>query len=260
MEPRLELNDVSFSYAGRPPVFEHLGLRVYPGQVVGLIGPNGAGKTTILDLAFGRLRPRSGRVRILSCDPYEMSPIERARQIAYLIQRQNTPKAATVFDIVLSGRRPYRSLGGFMKEDEDIARWAALRLGIDDWLGRKASCLSGGEYQRVLMARIVAQSTPLLLCDEPSSSLDPKYLLSTFSLLKSLAREDSVAILVSVHDLMMASAFCDRIVLLAKGSVLFDGIPGELSDELLSDAYEMKIHRILTARGSFFAYGDGMGM
>ena len=254
MEPLLAIEGLGFGYRGRPRLFSGLDLRVCPGELVGLIGPNGAGKTTLLELARGGLKPASGSVRLLGDDPRGLSPAERARRVACLLQRPQAPGASTVFDIVLGGRRPYRDLGGFSAEDEELALEAARRLGVEPWLERRGSELSGGEYQRVLLARVVAQGTPLLLCDEPASSLDPKHLWATFRLLKSLAREDGAAVLASVHDLPLAAAFCDRVVLLAEGRLCYDGGPEGLTDGLLSEAYGLGVRTVKTEAGIFFAY------
>lgn len=254
MDARLEIENIDFSYRKRPRLFSGLSLRIGPGELVGLIGPNGAGKTTLLELARGGLVPAAGRVRLLGASPSRLSSVERAKRVACLLQRPQAPGSSTVFDIILAGRRPYRSPSGFSAEDEDVALEAARRLGVESWLERRGAELSGGEYQRVLTARVVAQRTPLLLCDEPASSLDPKHLWSTFRLLRRLAHEDGTGILVSVHDLALACAICDRVVLLAHGEIRYDGKPGNLDDTILSAAYDTRVTTVKTDAGVFFAY------
>ncbi len=257
MEPKIEVENLSFHYSGRPSLFDGIELSIGAGEFVGLIGPNGAGKTTLLELVYGNLKPHSGHVRLYSVEAASRNPVERARAAACLPQRLYTSGSSTVFDIVMSGRRPYRGLGGFSSEDEELALDAAKRLGVDAWLDRRSSELSGGEFQRVLVARAIAQAAPVLLCDEPASSLDPKHLWATFRLLRDLAHDDGVAVLASVHDLSLAATLCDRIVLLADGKILHDGTALSLDDTMLSRAYDVEVQTIRTKTGVFFTYGQG---
>ena len=224
MDQRLDITSVDYSYRGDPELFKCVSLTVSAGEMVGVIGPNGAGKTTLLELAHGGLKPNAGTVQVLGEDPFTMTPVDRARKVAYLWQRQAHPSISTVFDIILSGRRPFRRLSGFTEVDEDIAVNAARRLGVDKWLEKPGAHLSGGEYQRVLLARIVAQAAPVLLCDEPGASLDPKHLWETFHTIRNLSSVEGTAVLVSIHDLSLATAMCDRIVLLVRGKILFNEI------------------------------------
>lgn len=254
MEPRLEITSLNFSYHGRPLLLDGIDLKLYKGEFVGLIGPNGAGKTTLLRLALGTLRPGKGSITLIGKDPAALNPIERARLVACLPQRQQAPDVSTVYDIVMGGRRPYRGISGYSAEDEHIAISSASRFGVEKWLHRKGSELSGGELQRVLLARAVAQKTSVLLCDEPASSLDPKHLWATFRHLRELAHTDGVATLVSVHDLSLAASLCDRIVVLSDGHVHYDGLAGQLDEDLLSHAFGTTVHKIQTHDGSFFTY------
>jgi iron complex transport system ATP-binding protein len=155
----------------------------------------------------------------------------------------------------MSGRRPYRSFQGYDASDERIALDAAKRLNVTEWLDRRGSDLSGGEYQRVLLARVLAQDTPLLLCDEPASSLDPKFVWSTFRLLKDLAHNEGVTVIVSIHDLALAATICDRLVLIKQGAICFDGLASSIDDNSLSLAYETSVSSIRTVSGTFFTYG-----
>ncbi len=255
MDACIEIEALQFGYRGRPTLFKNFELCMHRGEMVGLIGPNGAGKTTLLELVQGKLKPSAGSIRVLGVDASARSVVERAQIAACLPQKHQSPGAATVYDIIMSGRRPYRSFQGYDASDERVALDAAERLNVSDWLDRKGSDLSGGEYQRVLLARVLAQDTPILLCDEPASSLDPKYVWSTFKLLKDLAHNDGVAVLVSIHDLALAATMCDRLVLIKNGEICFDGLASNLDDKTLSFAYETSVCSVRTISGTFFSYG-----
>jgi len=254
METLIECTQLDFSYDRRKPVLSSIDLQVRRGEFIGIIGPNGAGKTTLLELIQGNLKPGNGTVQVQANDPHALKPIERARSISYLLQKQELPGSATVFDLVLSGRRPYRTISGFEQVDYEIVSAAMKTLGVEVWMEREARTLSGGELQRVMLARIVAQDSPIILCDEPAAGLDPKYRISTFETLKALSARERKAIIVTVHDLSLAVTYCDRIILISGGSKRYDGKPAELQEEVLSEAYQSKVTIIRTNAGVFFLF------
>lgn len=256
MDTRLVIKNLHFGYKGCPKLFKGIELNIQAGELVCLIGPNGAGKTTLIDLSLGNYKPHSGSIKIQGAEISSLKYVERAQKVACLPQRYQVAGSSTVFDVIMSGRRPYRTFSGFTAQDEAIALSAAKRLAVDSWLDRKCSELSGGEYQRVFLARVIAQETPLVLCDEPASSLDPKYLWGTFRLLRNLAHDEDIAILVSVHDLSIAATICDRIVLVADGQILYNGPPSDLKDSILSLAYGTEVRSVKTDDGCFFSYPE----
>jgi iron complex transport system ATP-binding protein len=202
-------------------------LAVAPGEIVAIIGPNGAGKTTLLKLAAGLLSPSSGRV--VTRVP--------AGGVAYLAQADPLPGEFTVREIVELGRLPHVGLLGRLGARDHAAVEAALaRTGTAALASRLVETLSGGEQQRVALARALAQSPIVLLLDEPTSHLDPRYQVELFGALRAAAAE-GVGVVVVVHDLALAGA-ADRCVLLVRGELCAEGPPAEvLAPHTLSAAY-----------------------
>jgi iron complex transport system ATP-binding protein len=199
-------------------------LNVERGELVGILGPNGSGKTTLLKLLGGIYRPTTGAVTLDNRPVAEWSHREIARRIAFVPQETHAPFDFTVLDIVLMGRFPH--LGAFAlegPEDLAIARRALTATGTAPFEGRAFTTLSGGEKQRVVIASALAQSTQLLLLDEPTASLDIGHQIEVQMLLQHLNGGQGVTMLLSTHDLNLAAALCRRLVLLKEGQVLAAG-------------------------------------
>jgi iron complex transport system ATP-binding protein len=226
MEPPLiEARDVSFSYDRRSrQVLDAVSVDVPRGSVVGLLGPNGSGKTTLLKIMAGVLEPRSGRV-LLGGEPLgDISRLERARRVAMVAQENRSTFDFTVLDIVLMGRYPH--LGAFELEGADdlhVARSALESTGTAEFESRRFATLSGGEKQRVIIASALAQASDVLLLDEPTTALDLRYQFEIVDVLRRLNAARGTTIVVSTHDLTLASALCARMILLKDGRVLAEG-------------------------------------
>ena len=210
-------------------VLNDIFLNVERGELVGILGPNGSGKTTLLKLLGGLYRPTAGSVTLDGRPVIEWSQREIARRIAFVPQETHAPFDFTVLDIVLMGRFPH--LGAFAlegPEDLAIARRALTATGTAPFEGRAFSTLSGGEKQRVVIASALAQSTQLLLLDEPTASLDIGHQIEVQMLLQRLNADQGVTMVLSTHDLNLAAALCRRLVLLKEGQVLASGPPEEV--------------------------------
>lgn len=216
-------------------VLQPLNFKLQAGEFVGLLGPNGAGKTTLLRALQGLL-PHQGRSSLT-----ELPPQERARQAAFLPQSRDVAWPMAVRDLVGLGRIPW---GGRDPLQDARAVQAALeRLGLQDLALRRADALSGGELARVLIARLVAQGTPLLLADEPGASLDPARQIETMALFADLAREGQ-GVLASLHDLSLAARYCSRVIVLDQGRLVADGPPDVvLRDDLLAEVFGLQVWR-----------------
>ena len=221
----IQTDSVSFAYPQSVrPVLRAVTLSVRKGAIVGLLGPNGCGKTTLLKLLSGMLTPQSGRVRLDGKPLAALSRREIARRIAVVPQETHTTFDFTVLDIVLMGRYPH--LGPFELEgvaDLEIARAALAATGTTELEGRLFGSLSGGEKQRVVIAAAVAQEAALMLLDEPTASLDLAYQIEVAALLRRLNASHAVTMVVCTHDLNLAAALCDEVVLLRDGAVLAHG-------------------------------------
>lgn len=203
----IEIQDLSFSYGGTP-ILEDVSLRVEPGQCVGILGNNGAGKSTLIT-CIDRIRtPRSGRVLIGGQDTRRLSRNALARKVAYVAQK-NELTDATVFDCVLLGRTPYIKWS-VSREDLQLCEETIELLGLSHLKLRSVDRLSGGELQKVMLARALVQQPELLLLDEPTSNLDPRNQYEMMSLVRRIAREQRIAVLIVIHDLNLALRCCDR--------------------------------------------------
>jgi iron complex transport system ATP-binding protein len=234
----LRFDDVWAGYGG-DPVVRGVSLRVPAGEVVGLVGPNGSGKTTLVRAASRALRPTSGRVLVDGVDPYSISARRAARMVAVVPQDVVPAFSFTALEVAMMGRSPHRSAwhpGG--PEDWAQVRDAMEATGVSELADRPIEELSGGERRRVVLAQSLAQDTPVLLLDEPTTHLDLLHVVELVTVVRSLADDGGRAILAVFHDLNIAAATCDRLYVLSQGRVVTTGPPHEvLTRELLADVY-----------------------
>ena len=248
----LEVKSLSVSY-GLRRVLHELSLELPGGGVLALIGPNGAGKTTLVRALSGLLKPDSGQILVQGQDLARLGAPERARLMAVVPQARQLPPAFTAWETVLLGRTPYLNwLGQVSAQDEAIARQAMERTKTTDLADRPVGELSGGEQQRLLLARALAQASPILLMDEPTTHLDLQYQLSLLEMVRSLARQDGLAVLAALHDLNLVARYADRVALLVEGRLVALGTPAEvLTGEILSRAYNVPLEVLHAGTGGW---------
>jgi iron complex transport system ATP-binding protein len=241
----LKIEDLSVSYGARN-VLHHVALDVTPGEVVAMIGPNGAGKSTLVRAVSGVIPAQAGKVDVDGVDLLSMSSMQRARCLAVVPQGVSLPPAFTAWETVLLGRTPYLNfLGQISRKDEETAHLALQKVNALDLSERRVGELSGGEQQRVLLARALAQSTPILLLDEPTVHLDLQYQINIMEIVRNLAHQDHLAVLIALHDLNLAARYADQVVLLDAGEVKAIGTPHQvLTSEIISKAYHIRVQVI----------------
>jgi iron complex transport system ATP-binding protein len=224
--------------AGGRPIVDGVSFTVEPAAWVSLLGPNGAGKTTLLRVLAG-LRRFRGSVRLAGRELAELGRREAARQVALVPQTPVVPPAMSVGDYVLLGRTPH--MGVLAREgarDRAAAREALVRLELDSLAERPLSSLSGGELQRAVIARALAQSAPVLLLDEPTTALDVGHQQQVLELVDELRRADGLTVVAAMHDLTLAAQYGDRLVLIDRGRVLAEGDAREvLTEERIASLY-----------------------
>jgi iron complex transport system ATP-binding protein len=233
--PRLEAQSLSCAYAvnGRKAVLHNVDLALHSGELVGLIGPNGAGKTTLLRALARLLRPQSGRVLLDGRDIWYLSPRQVAQHIGRVPQSANAAWPYSVEHVVRMGRYPHRGwLSPFNGRDASAMDKALTLLDLQSMRHRLLNTLSGGEQQRVLIARALVQEPTTLLLDEPIANLDINHQHQVLALTQSLVKEYHLAALLAIHDLGLAARYCDRLVLLNQGRVW---ATGSAADVLQSD-------------------------
>ncbi len=243
VNPTLSLERVEMGYP-RLTVLRDVNLEVRPGEVVAIIGPNGVGKSTLVRVASGLLPPLAGRVGINGSRLEQLAPAERARMVSVVPQATNLPPNFLSQEVVLMGRTPY--LGWFETEndaDHGATREAMQRTDTLELEDRPIGELSGGEQQRLLIARALAQAAPIMLLDEPTAHLDLRHQDRVLGLVRGLAKDEGLAVLLALHDLNLVSKFADRVALLSESSVRKLGSPEEvLEPDLLETVYGIRIH------------------
>lgn len=223
MTPVLAAEGVAYAY-GERTVLQGFDLAAEPGTVTAVLGPNGAGKSTALRLLSRLLRPGAGRVTLAGRDVWELPQRSFAREVAFLPQSEAAAWPMTVEQVVLLGRAPHRGwLRPYTREDREALGDALRQVDLEDMRARDLDSLSGGERRRALLARALAQNARVLLLDEPGAHLDLRHQMELFQLLGRLAHGCGAAIVLSLHDLNLASLFADVAVLLSEGRILAQG-------------------------------------
>ena len=243
MDAMIQFSDVGFQYDEGLWALKNISFQAGKSELVGVLGPNGSGKTTLLKLGNGLLRPRQGEVLLegKSIDSY--TRIQIARKVAMVSQQTHFYFTFSVLEVVLMGRFPYLKRFEFEGErDVEIARRALETTHSIEFASRPIDELSGGERQRVLIARALAQEPSVMLLDEPTAFLDLKFKKEIFELISSLVRANAIAAVVVSHDIELAAKYCDRIIMLKEGEIVFVGKPHEvLTCESVEYVYECSV-------------------
>ena len=235
----IEVKNISFSY-GRKPILTDVGFTAQAGECVGILGNNGVGKSTLIT-CINRIRiPTAGEVFIDGKSVKDMTRNELARSIAYVAQK-NEMTQTTVFDCVLLGRKPYIKWG-VSQEDLDLCTAMIQRVGLEKLQLRSLDELSGGELQKVMLARALVQQPKVLLLDEPTSNLDPRNQYEMMALVQEIAREQGITVLIVIHDLNLALRYCDRFYFLKDGKGYRYGGLEIVSDTVIETVYGIRAH------------------
>ncbi|GAA3164191.1 ABC transporter ATP-binding protein [Streptomyces ramulosus] len=238
---RVDIEGLAVEIAGRR-LLDDVTLRAAQGQLIGVIGPNGSGKSTLLRCVYRALRPAAGTVRLDGADLHAMDAREGARLLAALPQEGQATFDFTVAEIVAMGRLPHqRGSGRASAADEEICARALSRVGAGHLAHRGFPGLSGGEKQRVLIARALAQQPRVLVLDEPTNHLDIAQQLEVLA----LVRDSRLTVLAALHDLNLAAQHCDALYVLDGGRIVASGAPHEvLTAELLAEVFGVRAHRV----------------
>jgi len=241
----LILSSVTVAYGNKIAVRD-LSLSVSRGEILALIGPNGAGKTSLIRAVSGVLPARSGEITCQGRDLLRLSVKDRARLLAVVPQARQFGGAYTVQQVVMMGRTPHMSwMGHPGARDHAVVSQVLEQTSLEGFCDRPIASLSGGEQQRVLLARALAQSTPLLLLDEPTNHLDLQHQIELLGLIRRLTREEDLTVLMAIHDLNLVSSFADRVALMVDGKLVRVGLPAEvIQQETIRAAYQTPVEVI----------------
>ena len=231
----MQVKNLNFHYKGCPEVIKDVSFNIAPGNFLAILGNNGVGKSTLLKCFNHILKPDSGEVWLNGEDLLTQSPRQVAKQVAFVSQSVSDTQM-TVHDVVMLGRRPYMKWG-FTEQDHNIVHDAMHRLDVEDMRGRFLNQLSGGEKQKVMLARALAQEPKVLLLDEPTSALDIQNQYGVLKMVQQICRNDNMIAMVVIHDLNLALRFCDRFLLLKDGQVYRHGDRSVLDSVALKEVY-----------------------
>ncbi|MDD3535401.1 MAG: ABC transporter ATP-binding protein [Candidatus Cloacimonetes bacterium] len=227
------VKNLSYSYS-ESPVLQEISLELPASGFSVLVGPNGAGKSTLLYLLMAYLQPKTGKISLYNKDIKQYRPQELAAEIAFIPQESHSEFDYLVKDTVLMGRYPYLGLWQrYGKEDEESVAKALEMMQLNDLKERYLSELSGGEKQRVYLARALAQNTKYILLDESLSQLDINFQVEIIRLLKELSTAQGKAIVLVSHNLNLAANYADKMILLKQGRLIASGTPNEVMQEAL---------------------------
>ncbi|QDU81463.1 putative siderophore transport system ATP-binding protein YusV [Polystyrenella longa] len=228
---------------GNNPILDQISVELIPGEVLVLIGPNGAGKTTLMRALSRLLKPTAGQVLLADEDIWKQKPRDVAQRLALAVQQEQRDWALTLEEAVSLGRSPYKGWTGRMDAtDQNIVEEAMAQMGVQELRDREITSLSGGEWRRMILARVLTQQPEILLLDEPTSGLDLKYQYEILTLVRQLAHEKQLTIALTLHDLNQAALYADRIALISKRNIVAIGKPDEvLTPAIIEQAYEVEV-------------------
>lgn len=231
---KLQVKNLEFSI-DKKEILKDISFEIPKGAFVGIIGPNGSGKSTILKNIYRLYKPDSGQILLDNKNLLNMKDKDCAKEIAVLAQESSSQFDFTVEQIVKMGRYPYKSVfEDYSKKDLDMVTDMLKRVGLEDYVGRSFSKLSGGEKQRTLIARALVQDTEFLILDEPTNHLDIGYQIQLMDLVKSL----NITTLSAIHDMNMASMYCDYLIVMKDGKIKNCGSVKEvITEEMLKEIF-----------------------
>jgi iron complex transport system ATP-binding protein len=236
----INVENLCFSY-GEVQILRNISFSVNEPGIVGIIGPNGSGKTTLVKNISGLLKSDSGQVLITGKNVSKLALSEKARILSYVPQSQTPNFSHSVFYTVLMGRKPYIGWS-YSDNDKGITENILNELDLDSLRNRMFSTLSGGEKQKVILGRAIAQNCKLMILDEPTSNLDLHHQQEVLRHLRNLSDKNRVTVLMVIHDLNLASMYCDRLILLDKGKKVIEGVPSQvITKELIKSVYSVDV-------------------
>ncbi|MDC7218670.1 MAG: ABC transporter ATP-binding protein [Spirochaetales bacterium] len=229
------VEDLCFSYGPRP-ILSHINHHFPQGKITALVGHNGCGKSTLVKNILGYLKPSQGRVHFPSHEKIK----DISKIVSFVPQNAPLDRSASVYDSVLMGRLPHLESrwSGFSRKDHDKVENVLNRLGLEELAERSGSNLSGGERQKILLARCLVQETPIILLDEATANMDIHHTVEMMELIGHLSREQGVTVITVLHDLNLAVSYCDELLLMSRGKICCAGTAEEvITTENISLAY-----------------------
>lgn len=251
---KISIDNIAFAYNGTP-VLNDLSVNIVKGDFLALVGPNGSGKSTFIKCINRILKPQKGNVLVNDENIAHLSTLELARQIAYVPQSIHKKPGMTVFDMALTGRKPYINWKP-ARRDLEITAEVLETLHIDNIAMKDVDKLSGGQQQTVYIARALVQEPDILLLDEPTANLDIRHQIEVLDLLHNLAHQ-GLTVILAIHDINMALRYSSKMIMLKKGEIFAYGGHEIITAENLEKLYDIKV-QIIRDKGNTFIVPDGL--
>jgi len=245
----ITIENLTFSY-NKTPVLNNINKEIHEGEFVGLVGPNGSGKSTLIKCLLGILSPEKGKIKFDREDMSHFDRISMARKVGYVPQERSTLPNTNVYDTILLGRKPYIKWK-VTQHDKNIVTNIISQLNLQSLAMKSINSLSGGERQKVFIARALAQEPDILLLDEPTANLDINHQLEVMQLLTRLANKQ-YTIIAALHDLNLAAQFCTHFIMLKAGNLFAFGGNEVLEKTTIEKLYEVNIDMAKNNGKSFF--------
>ncbi|RRD40419.1 ABC transporter ATP-binding protein [Leptotrichia sp. OH3620_COT-345] len=235
------MENVEFSYnSNEEKLLSDINLNIKKGKFTGILGPNGCGKSTLLKIILKYLPSHEGIIKIENKKLKDYNQSELSKLLSFVPQKSSLSMPLTVEEVVYMGRVPYikNKWSGFEKEDDEKVTEVIKKLDLEKFRKRNAFSLSGGEFQRVLLARALVQNTKIILLDEPTSALDMNYALEIMKITSQFVKKENITAVMVLHDLNLAALYCDNLIFLKKGKIMYKGTPKELfRPEIFQEIY-----------------------
>lgn len=248
----IEIEKLRFSY-DKKEILKEIDLKITKGKLTGILGPNGCGKSTLLKNILGYLDAESGSVKFNNKNMRELKKKDIAKIVSLVPQKSSLMTNMSVEEFVLLGRLPHLKSAwhGYTYEDKEYVKNNLKLLNLENFSKRVALSLSGGEFQRVLLARALTQDTKILLLDEPTSALDLNHAVEMLNSVKNLIDAKGLTGIVVLHDLNLASMFCDEIIMMKNGKVKYQGAPEKvITENNLKEIYNLKAKIMKDEKGN----------
>lgn len=237
----IKIKNLNFSY-GDKQILKNINMEIQKGKLIGILGPNGCGKTTLLKNILGYINRNTDSIEIFGKKEKGYSQKEKARIMAFVPQKSSLMTDISVEDFVVMGRLPHlkNNWEGYTVKDKEISRNILKMMKLEKFEKRIALSLSGGEFQKVLLARALTQEPKILLLDEPTSALDLNHAVELMQITEKLVKDKNITSVVVLHDLNLASMFCEELYMMKDGEVLYRGTPKEImTKEILKEIYNL---------------------
>lgn len=239
MNELCNVKNLSFSYSPSKIILDDISFSINKNEIVGILGKNGSGKTTILNLITGFIKKYSGTIAIEEKDIKEYSIKKLACSMSYIQQSKIfIPDYYIVEDFILEGRRPFRNFGLYTKKDYTLLEDVLKQCNLENYRKQSINEISGGEFQRCLFAKALMKQCSLFIFDEPTSAMDIKYQKDFFELLKLAKKNLNAGIIISIHDINLSIKYCDRLIVLNSGKIIYNGDAKKITKEILSEAFD----------------------